>query len=101
MDYENELKSFTDKISQNEILKLRKSYNDNGNFDNYYFKAYEKIFKKLIFPYLRFEILLNCIRDIKDNKKYYSKMKIEEIKRVNIIFEKLQRICLYLNFALD
>lgn len=90
---------FIHKISQKEIKKLRKSYKENKNVDNYIFKFSEKIFKKLVSPYFRFEILLRCMTDIKNNyEKHYSKVKI---KKINIIFSKLEKICLHLNIALD
>ncbi len=77
---EKNLMDYIDKISQNEIEKLRKKYIENKKVDDYLFKVSEKIFKKLIFPYFRFEILLRCLADIKNNyKKHYPEI---EIKRV-------------------
>ena len=98
---ENNIMELLDHISNNEILRLRKIYIDNENLDNYLSKTFEKIFKKLVFPYFRFEILQKCIIDIKNNYKYYPNINKKQIKKFNIIFNALQKICLHLNIALD
>lgn len=98
---EKELLDAINKISHNEIKRLRTGYRNDEWFNNYLFKTSEKIFKRLVFPYFRFEILLNCIADVNDNHKFYPAMKENYLKKVNYIFEKLQKICLYLNIALE
>lgn len=99
MKEEKDLLGYMDKISQNEIEKLRKSCRNNKILNDYLFKESKKIFKKILFPYFRFEIILRCMTDIiNNNKKYYPKI---EAKRFNIIYHKLQKICLHLNIALE
>ncbi len=90
-----DLLNYLDKITQNEIQKLR----SHKKVDDYLFKSSEKIFKKIAYPYFRFEILLKCLADVKINyKKHYSEV---DIKQINIVSNKLEKICLYLNIALD
>lgn len=91
---------YLNKLSINEIEKFKKSHEINKNFDKYLYKEFEKIFKKLIFPYLRFEILLNCIKDAKNNSKLYM-MADKENYEINLLFQKVQNICLYLNLILE
>ena len=64
---EQDLEKIIKKVSKNEILKLRNSYKENNTIENYIFEISEKIFKKWVFPYLRFEILLGITRDIVNN----------------------------------
>lgn len=98
---EKELQAAISKISQNEIKKLRQSYKNDEWFNHYLFKVSEKIFKRIAFPYFRFEILLNCIADINDNRQFYISMTDDYTKKIKIMFEKLQKICWYLNIALE
>lgn len=88
-----------DNISKKEISSLRKNYNDGKNFDNYLFKTLEKIFKKLMSSYFRFEVLLKSVEDVKENNKYYPNMDKKQLRKINIVFNKLQKICLHLNLA--
>ncbi|MBQ6516520.1 hypothetical protein IJI31_05010 [bacterium] len=99
MNNEEDFKRITDKINENEILKFRENCQSDKEINDYLFKNFQKIFKKLAFPYFRFEILLNCIEDIKTNKIYYSNLK--NMAKINDIYEKLQKITLYMNIALD
>lgn len=66
-----------------------------------YLKYLKKIFKRIAFPYFRFEILLNCIADINDNYQFYINMTDNDTKKMKFMFEKLQKICWYLNIALE
>ncbi len=94
MRNEKDLENYLDKITQNKIQELRKT----REIDNYLFNNLEKKIKKLAFPYFRFEIMHRCITDIKNNHKKYPQI---DINRINIIHEKLENICIYLNTALD
>ena len=98
---EKELQIAIFKISQNEIKRLRQSYKNDKWLSHYLFKVSEKIFKRIAFPYFRFEILLNCIADINDNHQFYINMTDGYMKEMKIMFKKLQRICWYLNIALE
>ena len=93
-----DIKKLLDKISEKEILKLRECCSDKNGFDDYVYKASDKIFKKLIFPYFRFEILHNCILDAKNNGEFYPNI---DKKKVNFLYKKLQRMCVFLNIVMD
>lgn len=95
------LEEFVYKVSKNDIMRLRESYKDNKCFENYLFKKCKKIFRKLMSPYVRFEVLQNCVCDIIDNTKYYPDITTDQKKKINLIFKKLQKICVYLNLALE
>lgn len=98
MANEKILQEYTDRISYKEIEIIKKNYSDDDKFHEYLFKTFRKITSKMIFPYFRFELLQNCVKDIKDNPKEYSNIK--NLQRINIIFNKLQRICIYMNIVL-
>ena len=70
-----------------------------GSIGKLLYKELKKIFLILCPPYYAFEILANCVDDIKDNKKYYPGMKSEEIEKINSISKKLDNICICLNSA--
>ena len=97
----NYLQIKLDSITKKEIEKLKESYLRDKNIDKYIFIYSKNIFRKLVFPYFRFEILLSCIKDIKDNHKYYQNMQDKDVRKVDLIHNKLQKICLYLNIALE
>lgn len=96
-----DLKQILDKICQNEILNLRNKYKEHKYLNYYIYKKSEKIFRKMAFPYLRFEILLQCLKDIKEYKEYYPDLNSDDKKRINYIFKRLQKICIHMNIALD
>lgn len=93
-----EIMEIVNDIGKQEILKLRECCNDKDGFDNYVYKAADKIFRKLVFPYFRFEALQICIFDAKENSELYSNL---DMKKVDFLCKKLQTICMYLNLALD
>ena len=99
MNNEDNFNKITDKINKNEILKFRNNCKSDKEILNYLFSNFQKIFKKLAFSYFRFEILFNCIEDIKKNKTYYSNLK--NMAKINDIYEKLQKVTVYMNIALD
>lgn len=88
-----------DNISEKEIVKLRKSYDNDKKLDDYLYKTLSKIFKKLMSSYFRFEILLRCIDDIKENNSYYPSVNKKQLRKIGVIYNKLQKICLLLNLA--
>ena len=96
---EKELTKYINNINKREILRFRDSYKENNQIDDYIFKTSKNIFQRLLFQYLKFEMMLSCVLDINENPKYYSKMENAELKRVNIISGKLEKICTYLNIA--
>ncbi len=87
--------------SEDRILELRKNCKEYSQINDFLYKSTEKIFKKFIFPYFRFEILLNCIADIKNNKQHYPIMTTYEIDKINSIYNKLLKICVHLNVVLS
>lgn len=93
-----EIIQLLDNISEKEILKLRECCNDKDGFDNYIYNASDKIFRKLVPPYFRFEVLQNCILDVKNNSEYYTNI---DNKSVSFLYNKLQKICVFLNMAVD
>lgn len=95
---QNDFNEFVNEISIKEIEKLRKN---SSKFYDYTFKILAKIFKKLIYPYIRFEILQRCVLDILNNNKYYTNMKSKEIKCAKLLYEKLQKICVHMNIVLE
>ena len=99
MNNEDDFNKITDKINKNEILKFRNNCKSDKEIHNYLFSNFQKIFNKLAFPYFRFEILFNCIEDVRNNKIYYSNLK--NIAKINDIYEKLQKVTMYMNVALD
>ena len=100
MKNKKELSIIINKLSKKEILKLRQSYNANKGFDNYLYNALKKLFRKLVFPYFRFEVLLCTIQDI-INKNYCFYGNEKDIKKLKLIFSHLQKICFHLNIALN
>jgi len=95
------IEEFVAKVSKNEIAELRESYRNNKCFEGYLFKRCKKIFRKLVSPYVRFEILQTCVFDIINNTKSYPDMTTNQKRKINLIFEKLQKICIYLNASLE
>ena len=76
-----DIKKLLDKISEKEILKLR-----------------EFCSNKIVDPFFRFAVLQNCILDIKNNSECYPNI---DKKKVNYIYKKLQRMCVFLNIVMD
>ena len=101
MKTEKELFKIIENVSSKEILKLRQFYSESNNIDEYLYKMFRKIFKKYFFLYFRFEILLRSINDVINNSKDYPYIKNKDIRRINSIFSRLKKICLYLNLALN
>lgn len=101
MKHDQKLSKIVDNIGKNEIKKLRHSYKQNNNINGYMYKTFVKIFKKLAFPYFRFEILLISVKDIINNKEQYPNILDKDMKKIKLIFNRLQKICFYLNIALD
>lgn len=99
MDYKR-IEDMLDKMTKKEIKKLRELNNQNS-IDDHFYQISKKIFTRLVFPYFRFEIMQRCIVDIKDNIESYPNITNEQRKKIDTIFEKLQKICVYLNAALD
>ncbi len=93
-----DIKKLLDKISEKEILKLREFCSNKNGFDDYMYKASDKIFRKIVDPFFRFAVLQNCILDIKNNSECYPNI---DKKKVNYIYKKLQRMCVFLNIVMD
>ena len=93
-----DIKKLLDKISEKEILKLREFCSNKNGFDDYMYKASDKIFRKILDHIFRFAVLQNCILDIKNNSECYPNI---DKKKVNYIYKKLQRMCVFLNIVMD
>ena len=50
--------------------------------------------------YFRFEILLMCLKDI-NNKQFYPSLDEKIYSNLDVFCERLQKICLYINIALE
>ncbi len=59
---------YINESSKKNIAELRKIYKKTKNFDDFLYKELKKIFLILCPPYYAFEILANCVDDLKDNK---------------------------------
>ena len=84
-----------------EIKKIKKMDNEEEKIYNYLHKNFEKIFIKLVFPYFRFEIMLQTINDIAENISEYPPIIKQKVNILKHISDKLKIICLYFNIALD
>lgn len=93
-----DIKELLDNISEKEVLKLRECCSDKNGFNDYVYKASDKILKKIVNPFFRFAVLQNCILDAKNNSEFYPNI---DKKKVNFLYKKLQRICVFLNIVMD
>lgn len=93
-----DIKELLDNISEKEVLKLRECSCDKNGFDDYVYKASDKILKKIVNPFFRFAVLQNCILDAKNNSEFYPNI---DKKKVNFLYKKLQKMCVFLNIVMD
>lgn len=93
-----DIKELLDNISEKEVLKLREFSCDKNGFDDYVYKASDKILKKIVNPFFRFAVLQNCILDAKNNSEFYPNI---DKKKVNFLYKKLQKMCVFLNIVMD
>lgn len=93
-----DINELLDNISEKEVLKLRECCSDKNGFNDYVYKASEKILKKIVNPFFRFAVLQNCILDAKNNSEFYPNI---DKKKVNFLYKKLQKMCVFLNIVMD
>ena len=101
MKNDKEFKNVAQKLCNKELENFKKNIKNKNDYDEYLYKTCEKIFKKMVFPYFRFEILLKVIEDVyKNSEVYFGCSKFCKTK-INKTKDKLGNICIYLNIALD
>ena len=93
-----DIKELLDNISEKEVLKLRECSCDKNGVDDYVYKASDEVLKKIVNPFFRFAVLQNCILDAKNNSEFYPNI---DKKKVNFLYKKLQKMCVFLNIVMD
>jgi len=86
------------KIRKNIVRQFRKDYLENGDLREIALKDYSKAFRGIVFPYLRFDYLDACMKDIKKHPEKYKNLNDKHFK---IISENTEIICAYLSFVME
>lgn len=101
MTTETDIRNLEEKIFKSQMEKLKNELKNTGNCDDFVYESLKKIFRKLAFPYFRFEILRSCIEDVLSKTSNDFEINNNAKKKFKNLQHYLKKICIYLNLALE